>query len=433
MTHEYTDKRIRQARLIVASPEQVLTELEGYGVELKSDGIFNSDSDLEQSLLARSDPLIDIGLARYAGEKEVVAALYHKSLAKPADHLQERYLRGLRIACLSNEVVTNPMVSFLENVLGIEEFTRLIREGDSDECFAFLTNPRIGDEVLETLYKNEGLFVSLSDERRRSLVNGSINNPRLTMKKDSEGYLDYGYRAIHEGIFTLLSCAPTTELWLFTLRQLLDELDPGDIHFPKNAILPILDRWAQVLVTKEENGYFTTLSGRDEFLCLVAAMYGRHYSRGKDNKLTDGILGSPDSPDMVLRCTYYGKAQLTKQKMEEGFARDHDFYLLAVLCNNWVFDHPYLRKLLEDEQLHGNLRYVYQRRCEQIHMRKPEFDPRPVSDWWVEDALPESQELTILKKLETTLASMTNAFKSIQTWIFWGFLILGVLELYQGR
>ena len=130
--------------------------------------VFNSDSYLEQSLLARNDPLIDIGLARYAGQEEVVAALYQKSLAKPADHLQERYFLGLRIACLSNEVVTNPMVSFLENVLGNEEFARLISEGESDERSALLTNPRIGDEVLEALYKNEGLFGSLSDERRRS-------------------------------------------------------------------------------------------------------------------------------------------------------------------------------------------------------------------------------------------------------------------------
>ena len=432
MSNKYTDARIREACLIVASPEHVLAELEKYSVEYIS--IFGGDSDLEQSLLARNDPLIDIGLARYAREEEVVAALYQKSLAKPADHLQERYFRGLRIACLSNEVVTNHTVSFQENVLGNEEFARLISEGDSDECFALLTNPRIGDEVLEALYKNEGLFVSLSDERRRQLVNASINNPRLTTMKDSEGYLDHGYWAIHEGIFTLLSSAPTTELWLFTLRELIGELDPGNLYVPENAISPILERWAQMPVVKEEDGYFTALSMRDEFLCLVAAMYGRHYLRNKYNVTKDCILGSPDSPDIVLRCAYYGKAQLTKQKMEDGFARDQDVYLLAVLCNDWVFEHPHLRKLLEDEQLHEDIWYVYQSRCTQIHKRKPEFDPRPVSDWWVEDILPEeSQEQIILKQLETTVASMTNTLKSIQSWIFLGFFVLGVLALYQGR
>ena len=42
-----------------------------------------------------------------------------------------------------------------------------------------------------------------------------INNPRLTTEEHSKGSLDFEYMAIHEGIFTLLSCAPTTELWLF--------------------------------------------------------------------------------------------------------------------------------------------------------------------------------------------------------------------------
>ena len=102
---------------------------------------------------------------------------------------------------------------------------------------------------------------------------------------------------------------------------------------------------------KEEDGHFTALTMRDEFLCLLAAMYGRHYLRDKNDKLTDSILGMPGSPDVVLRCAYYGKAQLTKKKMEDGFARDNDAYLLAVLCNDWMFEHPYLRKLLEDKQI----------------------------------------------------------------------------------
>ena len=364
----------------------------------------------------------------------MVAALYQKSIAKPADHLQERYFQGLRIACLSNEAVKWPPQEFPENVVGTEEFARLISEEEGDGIlFALFTNPNIADKILESLYKNEGLFVSLSDERRRQLVNGSINNPRLTTNKDSEGYLDLGYMAIQEGIFTLLSCAPTTELWLFTLRGLIGELDPGNLYFPKSAISPILERWAQMPVAKEESGYFTALSMRDEFLCLVAAMYGDHYFRDKSDKLTEGILGNPDFPDIVLRCAYYGKAELTKQKMEDGFARDHDIYLLAVLCNDWVFENPHLRKLLEDKQLHGDLRYVYRSRCTQIHKREPEFDPRPVSDWWVEDVLPESQEQIILKQLETTVARMTNTLKSIQIWIFLGFFVLGVLALYQGR
>lgn len=384
---------------------------------------------------ARGEPLIDLGLARYAGDKEVVAALYQKSLAAPAGHLQERYLRGLRIACLSNEVVKNPFSQFPQDVLGKEEFARLITEGDEEDLAALLPNRTLADEVLKALYKNEGLFATLPDERRRHSVLLSVNNPRLMTNKDSEEGPDLGYRGIHKAIISLLASASTTEDWLYTLRQLLDRLDPSDLPSPDEPITPILERWAQVPVPEDstlKDGYYTALPMRDEGRCLVAAMYGRHYYRGKDDKFTSTILGSPDSADMVLRCAYYGKAQLTEKEMEDGFAHDEDVYLLAVLCNESVYRKSPLRKLFEDKQLRGNLRHVYRRRCEQIHKRRPSFDPRPLSEWLIEDGCPESKELTMLKQLETTLASVAKAVISVRTWILWGLLVFGALVLYKG-
>ncbi len=430
MATEYTEERIREARLIVARPEEVLADLEKYGDELKK-SVLGGDEDLEKSLLARGEPLIDLGLARYANEKEVVAALYQKSWATPADLLQERYLRGLRIACLSNEVVKSLASRFPEDVLGTKEFTRLITEGDEVDLAALLSNPNLADEVFEALYKNEGLFASLPDERRRRLVHMSIYNPRLVTSCDTDYGPDSGYLKIHETIITMLASAPTTEEWLITLRELLDHLDPGNVSSPDEPITSILERWAQAPFPFKE-GYFTALSMRDEFRCLVAAMYGRNYYYGKDGKFTSSILGDADSPDVALRCAYYGKAELTDKDMNEGFARDKDVYLLAVLCNKSVYDESPLRKLLEDELRQGNLTHEYRRRCEQFHTLTPGFDPRPLSDWLIEDDPPESKELTMFKQLETTLASVAKAVNSVRTWIFWGLLVLVALALYKG-
>jgi hypothetical protein len=237
----------------------------------------------------------------------------------------------------------------------------------------------------------------------------------------------------------MLASAPTTERWLRTLRALLDQLDPGDLSSPSEPIIPILERWAQAPASEKDtskDGYFTTLSMRDEFRCLVAAMYGCHFYRGKDDMFTSSILGSPDSHNEILRCAYYGKARLTEKEMRSGFVRDQNVYLLAVLCNESVYHKPALRKLLEDEQLLGSdLTYIYRRRCEQIHKRRPVFDPRPLSDWLIAESPPETKELTILRQLETTVASITKAVKSVvrsvQTWIFWGSLVLGALGVAQ--
>lgn len=425
-----TEARIREAHLIVARPEQVLAELEKYSVEMK-DRVFGGDENLERSLLARNEPLIDLGLARYGRAKDVLATLYRKSRARPTDPLQERYLLGLRIACLSNEVGRYVLSQFPEDLFGKEEFARLITEGDYQDLSVLLANRNLGDKTLEALYKNEGLFASLPDERRLDLVSLSIDNPRLI---DSGGASDLEYTGIHKAIITMLASAPTTVHWFKTLRQLLYRLDPGNLCIPDKPITPILERWAQVPVSEKytSKDVFTALSmkDRDEFRCLIAAMYGRHWW-GKDGR--SNILGSPDSPDVVLRCAYYGKAQLTEKEMQDGFARDEDVYLLAVLCNDYVYHKPALRKLLEDEQLCEDLRYEYQRRCAQIHKRWPSFDPRAVSDWLLEDALLENKELTILMQLETTVSSIINAVKSAQIWIFWGFVVLGALVLLKGH
>lgn len=362
----------------------------------------------------------------------MVAALYQKSRVTPTDLLNERYLYGLGVACLSNEVAEYPFTHFPENIIGEEETARLIAENDRAEIAALLSNRNFAHKI-EALYKNEGLFASLSDERRCGMVHLSIDNPRLITNESSEYGPDGEYIDIHEAILTMIASVPTTENWLRTLRALLDRLDPGDLSSPSEPITPILERWARAPASEKDtskDGYFTTLSMRDEFRCLVAAMYGSHYYRGKDDMFTSSILGSPDSHDEIFRCAYYGNAQLTEKEMRSGFDRDQNVYLLAVLCNDSVYHKPALRKLLE-EQLRGDLRYTYRRRCKQIHKRYPEFDPRPVSEWLIEKSPPESKELTILRQLEATVASITKAVKSVvksvQTWIFWGSLVLGAL------
>lgn len=435
MATEYTEERIREARLIFARPEQVLAELEKYGDALKS-RVYSGDEDLERSLLARNEPLIDLGLARYARELEVVAALYQKSRVTPTDLLNERYLYGLGVACLSNEVAEYPFTHFPENIIGEEETARLIAENGGAEIAALLSNRNFAQKI-EALYKNEGFFASLSDERRCGMVNLSITNPCLITNESSVHGPDLWYMGIHKAILTMIASVPTTENWLRTLRALLDRLDPGDLCSPADGpITPILERWAQAPASENDtsqDGYFTSLSMRDEFRCLVAAMYGRHYL-GKDGKLPSSIF-SLNLDGEILRSAYYGNAQLTEKEMEAGFTRDEDVYLLAVLCNDSVYHKPELRRLLEEKQLRRNLRYVYRRRCEQIHKRWPAFDPRPVSESLIEESSPEPKELKMIRQLEAQVAGIANAVKSVQTWIIWGFVVLGALgvALYLKR
>jgi hypothetical protein len=445
VTNFYTELRFREARLIFASPEQVLTELERYSQASDTQQIAGWRR-LEKLLLERDDPLIDLGLARYARGTEVVTALYEKSRASPANYLNGRYLRGLRCACLSNMVVgCNPGVpTFPENVIGKEEFARLMIEGDKDEegnegeLEVLFCNPRFSAKALVDLYLGERLFASVTDERRRRLVLYSTSNPILmgTYRDIEQGISiprseGLYYDEVQKAVLTMIAIVPTSKEWLFLLDTLIAELIPSELYTPDQPITPILDRWAQVTFDGKDSmelGFYTDLPKKDEFLCRLAAMYGRH-SGGMD--IEPSILGEADSADVLARCAFYGKAKLTMGDMRNGYIRDGDVYVLAVLCNSAIYSDSELRELLEREQFKGNrqLWVHYQRRCNMLHKWQPQFDPKPYYQRSKDEKPSDSTELTIFKQIDTKIVGITKTVTSIKTLVIWGFLALVVLVL----
>jgi hypothetical protein len=104
-------------------------------------------------LLERNDPLINLGLARFGTNKEVFAALYRRGGEPASDAADERYKKALRIGCLSNQTIwTGPRKGWNERfpttLIGLEEFRRILSEGDRDEVEALICNPTISEELL---------------------------------------------------------------------------------------------------------------------------------------------------------------------------------------------------------------------------------------------------------------------------------------------
>jgi hypothetical protein len=93
-------------------------------------------------------------------------------------------------------------------------------------------------------------------------------------------------------------------------------------------------------------GYFTSLSLKDEFRCLIAALYGCTWSNN-----TLAVQGSPSAKDVAMRCAYYGNAELSARQMKRGYERDRGVYVFAMMYNNNLFSNSKLRKLFEEEQV----------------------------------------------------------------------------------
>src|SRR5438067_954342 len=95
----------QEARLHIASPEEVYRELQEIAKKPRGQ-LMGRDDKIEAALVERNQPLINLGLASFGTNEEVLKALYKHSLEPPRDATDAQYKRGLRIGCLSNEAVT---------------------------------------------------------------------------------------------------------------------------------------------------------------------------------------------------------------------------------------------------------------------------------------------------------------------------------------
>ena len=84
--------------------------------------------------------------------------------------------------------------------------------------------------------------------------------------------------------------------------------------------------------------------------------------------------------DVAIRCAHYGNADLNPKTMKEGYKKDGPVFTFAMLFNDHVFYTGSLRKLVEDEYLHGDLIWRYRKRCAQFHIEWPDFDPQPLAE-----------------------------------------------------
>src|SRR5262249_32219217 len=136
------ERLTQEARLSVASPEEVLRELKRIAQKPRLELMGRNES-MEALLVERNEPLINLGLACYGTSKEVFTALYKHGLEKPADATDERYKRGLRIGCLSNRSVraAHLLFDFPRDLIGPEEIHRVLAAGEDAEAEALICNP----------------------------------------------------------------------------------------------------------------------------------------------------------------------------------------------------------------------------------------------------------------------------------------------------
>ena len=218
-------------------------------------------------------------------------------------------------------------------MLGEEEVQHIFEEADFSEAEALVCNPQISDKLLEQLYKREGPFAKVADERLAQLVSSSGKNERLNTNNDDDESPDLGHYSIHNAILQLVETAPINPRWMSALYHLLDALNPE--HTARTEGLePTLSRWKDIVIKgydgKAHEGLFAHgISFADEFRCLIAALYGAGLEKSK-------LQLASKSEDVAVRAAYYANGNLTVNDMKAGVERDKDAFVYSAMYNGSI-------------------------------------------------------------------------------------------------
>jgi hypothetical protein len=409
-------EHLTQARLMVAAPEFVYEQLKFYSENVRS---LEGKEELEKLLLGRNEKLINLALAQFATDKEIVQQLYNRACV-PTDGDEQSYNLGLRVACLSNE-------HFADVNWPNFDLNALMARGFTTEVAILLRNRSIPSSVLVALFRKTDCFAQVDEKNWLWMIQASAQNKRLNIDESDIHGPDLNLWEIHKAIFEFLETAPVTSHSARVTLRLLNALDPHHTRRP-DEIAGVLERWGNVEL--KEEGWFTDLPLREELRCLIASVYSRGMTTANSGPR---VFGSPDDKDIARRCAFYaGSTDLSKKDIEAGFKKDKDVFVFAVLKNRYVFLNQQKRGLIE-EKLSGNFRHEYQRRCEDIHQDNKYFDVTPVSESG-RDLLDEfqqqsSKEISFLKNISAQNEQLLERLKGYQRKIYWIVIII-ILVMY---
>jgi hypothetical protein len=207
---------------------------------------------IENLLFELNDPLVNLALAQYGYDHDVIIKIYENS-----NHLP------LKLAAISNRS------KFLGDSSGNSSWMRhdvinhIMNSNSEDEKYAFITNPLIGYGTLRSLLQRENTFGigfdSLSENNWQKLLSYAGDNELLANQYDSsqdeDGWCQYEFDTMLLQAWRLVDVVPVTKEWASTLWQLLRFVHQHYDINPKKSI----ERWISI---KEDSADIRTVLAR---------------------------------------------------------------------------------------------------------------------------------------------------------------------------
>ncbi|AOW77219.1 hypothetical protein A3Q34_16945 [Colwellia sp. PAMC 20917] len=273
-------------------------------------------SKLEEMLLERNDPIIDLALALHGSTPDIGYELFKR----PDKELQLATLSGTQV---------------LKEFLGKDDFADrvlndLIEKDDTELYRAYFSNDLLPDEIIISLYEREEPFDKLDDRDWVLCCSYTDKNKRISTPYDRtwiDGFDEYLYNSLFHAGWKLFEKFPKTPLAANVLSQLACKLvtqTPHDFN-----IIDALNRWQKETDT-------------DSDAYDMARSYGA-------NMITDSreFQELKKSDDFALRKAYYRNQKWVKpEDVLEGFEKDSINYIDEALNNMNIFSNAEAREAL---------------------------------------------------------------------------------------
>src|SRR6266404_1239148 len=405
-----TPNSVTTARLLNSPAIAVYEELKGLAAD--TDAYLWRDDKIEEALLQRNDPLVTLGLAQYGASDKVAAVIYKRGCATSGDL---HFNKALRLGVLGNSLVHRRILA--KHTFGVvpdEDILAFINtEEGTDELHAIVINAG-AKKFLDKLYNAEKPYDNIPEEKYLRAVFWSHRNPAINEDESSVDGPDMDAWGVQKGIKRLMQMLPVTEFGLQTAYWLLHAVDPRQAGSFDEDPTPMFSRWQPLQLSEDFKKYHEgdapALDLKDEFLVMLAAVYGWYSEKTPDKKTKIIYMGSADSADLLLRCAWYSnERKCTPEQMQAGYDRDGDAFVVAAMYNDMIFWDTKKRAMLEGF-IRGRLIHRYRRRCEQIKKKHPEFGLAPVSEQGAavleDDEAPQpSDDQKRLEQIEILLAA----------------------------
>lgn len=353
---------LNEAELLARSPEGVFQWLKDYAARIDN---FPEELDVEaeKALLARDEPLINLGLARFTQNSDTAELLFTRSrqtrFTRNSDSAEllftrssqadasETHAKAIRIAVLSNEGLGRGFDTIPDSIFpdGEGGAVAWLAVAETPELFALFQNPSIHVFFLRKFLEQKESWQALNDDRLMNAMYALIRNKRMRAEYDGDmdGMAEYTHNSVFDAAWKLVETVPTTPRWARILGALLDGMPGGaSVKDP----LTLAQRW-QAPVDDEKTQDEELKCQKDGYLSPYQSV--RAALAKADIEARRGSAARfLSSDDPAFREAAYSSMRLSVEEIHSACERDKNLAVNSCQRNDRLWMEPETRKALHD-------------------------------------------------------------------------------------